>query len=283
MESQPVFSVIIPSFNRAYIIGRAIQSVLNQSFQNFELIVVDDGSEDNTKEVVKDFVGERVRYFFQNNAGVSVARNKGAKMAKGENLIFLDSDDELEQEALRKFNTAMHHADIVQAGYAIINTNQVVLKMPEKGKFISKLPGSFCIKKSTFEKVSGYDEQLTYSENTELFHRLVLQKAKIQVEQFISLKYYNNDHGGSKNRANKVASLRYILEKHVDSLNSRVKFLYSQIIGVESFKEGDYQVSREFLFRSLKLRPLAWKCVVRIILSYIKQPLQILRVKTMKD
>lgn len=90
--SAPLFSVIIPVFNGAGTIARAIQSVLEQSFRDFELIVVDDGSSDETGAVVQGF-GDRLRYLHQDNAGVSRARNNGAQLARGQWLAFLDCDD----------------------------------------------------------------------------------------------------------------------------------------------------------------------------------------------
>lgn len=85
-------SVIIPTFNRAAIVGRAIESALNQSYADVEVVVVDDGSTDDTRSVV-EFFGPRVRYFHQQNLGVSAARNLAMRNACGEFLAFLDSDD----------------------------------------------------------------------------------------------------------------------------------------------------------------------------------------------
>ena len=87
-----MFSVIIPSYNRAHILPRAIDSVLTQSFQDFEIIVVDDGSIDDTKNVVLSINDARVKYAYQENRGVCVARNYGISVAKGDYLAFLDSE-----------------------------------------------------------------------------------------------------------------------------------------------------------------------------------------------
>jgi glycosyltransferase involved in cell wall biosynthesis len=85
-------SVIIPTYNRAHLVGNAIQSVLDQTFQDFEIIVVDDGSIDNTREVVSKY-GEKVIYIHQENKERSVARNNGMKHSRGQYITFLDSDD----------------------------------------------------------------------------------------------------------------------------------------------------------------------------------------------
>ena len=88
----PKVSVIIPTYNRAHLVGNAIQSVLDQTFPDFEIIVIDDGSIDNTREVVSKY-GEEVIYIYQDNKERSVARNNGMKHAKGQYITFLDSDD----------------------------------------------------------------------------------------------------------------------------------------------------------------------------------------------
>jgi glycosyltransferase involved in cell wall biosynthesis len=95
MATIPYFSIIIPAYNRANILIETLDFVQNQSFDNWECIIVDDGSTDNTKEVVKEVADKdsRVRYVYQNNAERSVARNHGAEVAKGRYLLFLDSDD----------------------------------------------------------------------------------------------------------------------------------------------------------------------------------------------
>jgi glycosyltransferase involved in cell wall biosynthesis len=91
----PYFSIIIPTFNRAHFISRAIESVINQTFSDWELIIVDDGSTDHTKELVASFIekDKRIKYIYQENAERSAARNNGIDKAKGNFVCFLDSDD----------------------------------------------------------------------------------------------------------------------------------------------------------------------------------------------
>ncbi len=94
MENEfPFFSVIIPTYNRAGFIGKTIRSLLDQVFNDFEIIVVDDGSTDSTAEVMKNFVGGKTSYHQKNNAERAAARNFGARLAKGTYVNFFDSDD----------------------------------------------------------------------------------------------------------------------------------------------------------------------------------------------
>ncbi len=90
--SVPQFSVIIPTFNRVELLKRALDSVFGQRFKEFEMIVVDDGSTDGTREYLED-LGAAVKFWTQPNSGPSGARNTGVRQARGEYLAFLDSDD----------------------------------------------------------------------------------------------------------------------------------------------------------------------------------------------
>ncbi|WP_457556957.1 glycosyltransferase family 2 protein [Candidatus Harpocratesius sp.] len=100
-----LISVIITTYNRALMIGKAINSVLNQTYRNFELIIIDDGSQDNTKEIVKEWQkkSDKIRYkLLTSNYGANIARNEGIKLSKGNYLAFLDSDDEWFPQKLEK-------------------------------------------------------------------------------------------------------------------------------------------------------------------------------------
>ncbi len=93
MSSAPFFSVVIPTYQRAGLIGKTIESLLKQTFTDFEIIVVDDGGTDETRSVVEAFDDARVRYYWKENGERGAARNYGAALARGEYLNFFDSDD----------------------------------------------------------------------------------------------------------------------------------------------------------------------------------------------
>lgn len=98
------FSIIIPTYNRASFIVKTIQSIINQTYSNFEIIVVDDGSTDNTEEVVKSIKDERIKYHKKENSERGAARNFGAKKAKGGFITFVDSDDLVYNDYLEQAN-----------------------------------------------------------------------------------------------------------------------------------------------------------------------------------
>src|SRR3989304_8476363 len=91
---QPLVSVIMPTYNHARFIGEAIGSVLNQTYPNLELIIIDNYSEDNTEEIVSSYKNQRVKYFkFRNHGVIAASRNYGMRHAQGDYIAFLDSDD----------------------------------------------------------------------------------------------------------------------------------------------------------------------------------------------
>ena len=118
----PTVSIIIPTYNREQLLGRAIKSVLAQTYQDFELIIVDDGSTDNTERLVKSFNSEKTRYIrHRKNKGPAAARNTGIRSAKGDYIAFQDSDDEWMPEKLEKqmraFTTAPPEVGVVYTSY----------------------------------------------------------------------------------------------------------------------------------------------------------------------
>ena len=105
-----MFSIIIPTYNRENHLPKAIESVLSQSFTDWELIIVDDGSTDNTSDVVASYNDPRIKYIYQENAERSAARNNGIRNAKGEWICFLDSDDVYLNQHLAVFEKAIHES-----------------------------------------------------------------------------------------------------------------------------------------------------------------------------
>ncbi len=103
MTDSPFFSIIIPTYNREAFISKAVQSIIDQTFKNWELIVVDDGSTDNTSNIIASFKDERIKYIYQQNSERSVARNNGIVNSKGKYICFLDSDDTFFSYTLYEF------------------------------------------------------------------------------------------------------------------------------------------------------------------------------------
>lgn len=130
MTSKPFFSVIIPTYNRAAFIKQSVLSVLTQNYEQYEVIVVDDGSQDNTKEIVSRINSKKVRYIYQNNNERAVARNRGVQESTGDYITFLDSDDILYSDYFKKASALIirnNNPPFAHLGYEIINSSGCVL------------------------------------------------------------------------------------------------------------------------------------------------------------
>jgi len=126
-----LFSIVVPTYNREKFIVKTIQSLLNQTYNNFELLIIDDGSTDNTEKVVREIEDQRIQYHQKENGERGAARKYGAKLAKGKYVNFFDSDDlaysnhlSEAMEMLHKFNTP----EVFHLGYDIKNTEGRTLK-----------------------------------------------------------------------------------------------------------------------------------------------------------
>ena len=131
MAENIFFSVIIPTYNRADLIGKTIESLLNQTFQNFELLIIDDGSSDNTEEVIKRIKDERISYFKKQNEERAAARNFGTKKAKGLYVNFFDSDDIAypnHLETAYNFIQNKGEINIFHVNYDIKNLNGIIIR-----------------------------------------------------------------------------------------------------------------------------------------------------------
>jgi len=129
------FSVIIPTYNRANTIGQAIQSVLAQTYGNYEIIVVDDGSSDNTEEVVRNIKSPKLLYYKKENGERAAARNFGIKKANGNYISFLDSDDVLYEnhlEVASQFIKEKNNPEIINLAFDMKNADGKVLALVDK-------------------------------------------------------------------------------------------------------------------------------------------------------
>ena len=198
----PKVSVVIPTYNRAAVVPRAIESVLAQTVTDLEVVVVDDGSSDGTGQILGEIFGDRIRYYAQANQGVSVARNKGVEEARGEWIAFLDSDDLWESEKLewqfkalerfssccsgcytdtRLFNhpetrTLFQMAEESYTHEGMMGVNKDVLRLlvrPGGAGMVVHL-SSLLARAEVVRKTGGFDPKLLYSEDSEFMFRLAV-------------------------------------------------------------------------------------------------------------
>jgi len=181
---QPYFSIVIPSFNRAHLLKGMLESALSQSVSEYEVIVVDDGSEDDTREVVKSCNDDRVVYVYQENKERATARNRGAEIARGKYITFCDSDDKLYPVYLEEAKRLIAiHGEVpwLHVAYEIIRHKRRVIKMNaafdnftdvlSKGNPLSCL-GVFIRKDVFLENRFNESRQMSGSEDWELWLRI---------------------------------------------------------------------------------------------------------------
>jgi len=281
----PTISVIIPTYNRAHLLSRAVLSVLNQTYKDFEIIVVDDASTDNTYEVVKSFNDPRIKYIHhEQNKGSAAARNTGIKSARGEYIAFQDSDDEWLPEKLNKqmeiFNRASPQVGVVYSGfYHIDGGNRKYVpdyntQIPEGNIFEELLKKNYVgtpaaiIRKVCFEKVGMFEERLLSLEDWELFIRI----SKFYEFKFIKDPLLNAFFSPGSVSSNKTASLeayKLILERHIHILKEN-RYLLANIqysIGNLLCQAGDMNEGKIYLIQALRSNPLKIKYIGAVFLS----------------
>lgn len=200
----PKISVIIPTYNRRQFLARAIDSVLGQTCRDFELIVVDDGSTDNTARCVAAY-GEQVRYIYQANRGPAAARNTGIGAAGGALIAFLDSDDLFAPEKLAVQQAAMDD----RPEYLISHTDEIWYRrgqlLNQKKKhfrpygFIFDVCLKLCVvgmstvmvRRELFERIGYFDEELLCCEDYDLWLRASVLFPFLKVDRPLTIK-----HGG---------------------------------------------------------------------------------------
>jgi glycosyltransferase involved in cell wall biosynthesis len=181
-------SIIIPCYNSANYISETIKSVLAQTYKNFELIIIDDGSTDRSAEIITFFHDERIIYNYQKNSGAPAAKNNAIKKAKGNYISFLDSDDLWEREKIEKQLSIIDRFDAVFCDYKIIDENGVLtgqqtmpmIYEPEQaknqileGNIILGSSSSVIAHRKVIEHVGFFSENLTMGEDWDYWFRMI--------------------------------------------------------------------------------------------------------------
>lgn len=229
------FSVVIPVYNRSALLQKAIESVLNQTYQNFEMIVADDASTEDIKGVVSSFNDERIKYVrLPVNKGNAAARNAGVMASQFEHISFLDSDDTYEPEFLEIMSAACMKASsdtgFWWCGIKVVDENDNVLKESfwKPGiAFNSKYSlfyglhigtnNGLVIRRSVFDAVNGFDEALRAAVDTDFILRLSkISNYGIVDRNLVRYQYVLSADSVRKSKLNQALAYNRILEKHHD-------------------------------------------------------------------
>jgi glycosyltransferase involved in cell wall biosynthesis len=195
-RSEPLVSVIMPAYNAQKFITEAVQSVLNQTYRNFELVVVDDGSTDGTKNIVFSFKDERIKYFYHENSGLAATHNTGIKNSKGLFLVKLDSDDMMTADFIAAHLAEFEKhpdVDLVYCDDCLIEENSNPIRVIERPEYTDRrllirdlfhsgfpvVPFRTCIRRSVFDKIGFFDEELLVGEDYDMMRRFVKHGLKI--------------------------------------------------------------------------------------------------------
>jgi glycosyltransferase involved in cell wall biosynthesis len=282
-EARPAVSVILPTYQRAHLVGDAIGSVLRQTFPNFELLVVDDGSTDATAAVVASSSDDRVRFLPLEHRGRSQARNEGLARARGELVVFLDSDDRVDptwiEELCRPFADAsvgcvccgahivterpeigMHAEEILEpACLSAVCSDQI-------GLFLA---GTFAVRRRVIEAAGGYDPHLSFGENSELAIRLIQQceanGLTIAAVHKPLLRIQNRrTFGGTEEFRDRLESAEFFLERHGRRYREKCATSYAHqraVGGVNAYRLGLTRRAIRHLALAVAaepLQPLHW-------------------------
>lgn len=237
IKMSDLISVIIPTFNRADLIGKSISSVLNQTYKNFELIIVDDGSTDNTFSVVKGFEDQRIKYIKQENSGACCARNNGINHSNGKYIAFHDSDDIWHDDKLQsQLDCILRvNADVVCCRMNRYFEDGFVRKEPysiETG-FLSKDMSPLGISTQTIFgkaevfKTLLFDECMPRLQDFEIMLR-ILKKYNVYVMEEAKVDGFVQSDSISLNPKKLYFAIRLLVEKHIDIMNEN-KMISNQL------------------------------------------------------
>lgn len=275
--NQPQVSVIIPNYNYANYLRETIDSVLNQTYVNIEIIVVDDGSKDGSKKILESY-GRKIKVIFQKNQGVSAARNNGIAESKGEYVAFLDADDvwlpkKIEKQ-IEKFS-ADKELGLVHVG---------VEEIDDKGNFLNKkidgmegwvsdelllfrrpvLGGGgsgMMIPRKVFDEIGGFDLRLATSADWDLCYQ-VSSLYRIGFVPDILLKYRihgSNMHGNiSRMEHEMLIGYKKAFSKNDKKVRQLKRMAYGnlhQVLAGSYFRAGNYAAFIRTAFKSLIFKP----------------------------
>ena len=289
----PTVSVILPTYNRAKYLDRAIKSVLDQTYTDFELIIIDDGSTDNTDQVVGSFSDDRIKHIkHSSNKGAAAARNTGLEKAQGEYIAFQDSDDKwLPKKLEKQINIFKNHSK--QLGMVYSNRKSInmvdgrkiiyspVSLRPKDGyiynKFLRNLANkkwgialvTVMIKSDCFNKIGYFDERLNRLIDTDLFIRLAQYYLFYHIDKSLINFSYKTPGAIGTNKLWEIQSLDLIFHKHKKNIQNTTisKLQYHLGYWYSIFKK--YDKAKMYLKKTIRNGPFNFKYLFIYLLTKI--------------
>jgi len=275
-------SVIIPSYNREDTIGRAIRSVLQQDFKEFELIVVDDGSDDKTVEVVQDFSDSRISIIqHSENQGANAARNSGIDAASGELISFLDSDDKFHADYLGKVVRGACRCSeqcggiftsfrMVQGERAIgkyyATDSEITQDYISDGNRIGTLSCT-TFKSDVFSNIGKFDETMPASQDFDFYLRVLNKYTMKGINEVLITKHLRGDGIGA-NLNRKQQGFKIIKEKHGNKITDEYLSNQNRTTGRLYAEQGKMKEARWHLRKAINLNANNFAAVYLYIITF---------------
>lgn len=291
----PEVSVLIPSYNHAHYLVYALDSVVSQSFSNWEAIVIDDGSTDDTQRVTAQFDDQRITYIYQENQGLSAARNTGIRAAKSEIIALLDADDIWRDDYLEMMLAPLDsqpEAVAVYCGFQYIDENGQDVGIPSlkivppsefrdyfaaHGNWL--VPSGVVFRKEIAEKEGCFDESLRAVEDAYLWSKMSDRGPFVGIPLPL-VGYRRHDANMSSDPQRMVSSNYKILERYhgppegdTATWTERKKYIYTRYFSSAAIRYlafGDSQMSAYFFLRMQEITPEAgteigiWRSLARV-------------------
>jgi|APSaa5957512535_1039671.scaffolds.fasta_scaffold33475_2 glycosyltransferase involved in cell wall biosynthesis len=242
MNNSPLITVYITNHNYGKYIDQAIKSILEQSFQDFELIIIDDGSTDNSKSIIEKYEDySNIKVVYQNNKGLTVSNNIALNLAQGEFIVRLDADDYFTKDALKLMVREFENEQLgmVFGDWYLVADNGEVLGVEQRHDFQKNVTlydqpahgACTMFRKSCLKQLGGYDETITRQDGYELWLRFIdrFEVGNINVPLFY---YRQHSKSLTKDEVKLLDTRSNILKKHADKINRSKKIKVLGIISV---------------------------------------------------
>ncbi len=277
----PYFSIVIPVFNKENFVGKTLKSVLNQTYTDFEIIIINDGSTDKSETIIQTFQDDRIHYFSKVNEGVAVARNFGMEKAKCDFICFLDADDFWHPnflETMHSYSQKLPEQKVFAcaievetesktfpASYSIAKKSdfELVDFFDASQKECVLWTSSVAIHKSVLESVGNFDTKIKKGEDTELWIRIGLQYPIVFIWKILA-KYVYDKSSVSRNLTYFFEP--YTFEKYAkeEKKNPKLKHYldlnrFSAVIKCKL--NGDFETAK-VLYKAIDLEKIGWKKTV---------------------
>ncbi|MEK3669265.1 glycosyltransferase family 2 protein [Paenibacillus sp. FSL R10-2771] len=280
-----MISVIMPTFNRAKTIQRSIDSVLKQTYQNLELIIVDDNSTDNTIEIIKSIPDDRIKLIAHaKNKGASAARNTGIQAALGDYIAFQDSDDEWIYNKLdiQIKELLSYNVDVVSCAYYQHKNGKIkklpIVEIEDNNIFSMLLYGNFIGTPSILGKRECFinelfDERLPRFQDWDLMLRLA-QKCKIHFINDSLMNAYVQTNSLSENHSSAIVALEIIMGRNIEALKADNKAMSSMYKKMGIFKMKTNDFTTNYYHMAMDVGGFDWKILIRLIEFTIRKKMR---------